>query len=203
MSYGRKERDPKIARAIDSATSYSSSLERGPVIIFAAASNDGNRHQIKWPARADRVICVHATDGDGKSSFSPNPQPSKDFATVGQTVLSYWPTHLHAKESEVTKFGEVWKDGTSFSTPIAAGVAAIILEYCRPRLLKYARKDNSRELEIDSGAIETLSSIEGMMKAFELIAEPTSGYRCLIPWKLLHTSWLESTICDLILDKLR
>ncbi|KAF4616180.1 hypothetical protein G7Y89_g15227 [Cudoniella acicularis] len=204
MSYGRKERDPKIARAIENATSHSnSSPERGPAIIFAAASNDGNRHQIKWPARADRVICVHATDGDGNNSFSPNPQPGKDFATVGLTVLSYWPIHLHAGEKEVTRFGEVWKDGTSFSTPIAAGVAAIILEYCRPRLMKYARKDNPRELEIDTDAIETLSSIEGMKKVLGMMAEPTLGYRCLIPWNLLHASLSEITICELILDKLR
>ena len=199
MSYGRDKRDPQIARAIDTATSHS--FERTPVIILAAASNSGNRHRIAWPARADNVICIHATDGNGMNSFSPNPQPGKDFATVGLRVLSYWPPHLQDKETELTKHGQVWKDGTSFSTPIAAGIAAIILEYCRPRLVKYARKKESRDFENDMDAIETLSSIAGMKQVFDMMSVPTLGYRCLIPWELLK--WSESTMCELILAELR
>lgn len=162
-------------------------------IIFAAASNTGNRHGIAWPARSPQVICIHATDGDGDhSSFTPTSR-EQDFATVGQAVKSYWPPHLCEGD-------QVLRSGTSSAAPVAAGIAAIVLEYARPRLSEYAR---SESLEAELHIIDTLNSNTGMRAVFRLMLDVRGGYNCIVPWKLLDKRARESTICDKILEELR
>ncbi|CZR54398.1 uncharacterized protein PAC_04282 [Phialocephala subalpina] len=80
---------------------HSTHLSLKPVIIFAAAANHGNRHGIVWPASADQVICMHATDGNGNTSFTPDAKAGKSFATLGRPVPSYWPLSLQDKGKEL------------------------------------------------------------------------------------------------------
>lgn len=185
MSFGFPELDPVIDVALAHAA------ERN-TILLAAASNYGNRHSIAWPARADRVICIHSLHGNGdRSSYTPNSRP-QDYGILGQAVSSYWPPHLNAGMS-------VLRSGTSCAAPIAAGVAAIVLEYAQQKLPLYARAGS----EVDEHVIPLLRSNAGIRKIFGLMSETRDGQNCIVPWSLLSCQRRENTMCDIILEKLR
>ncbi|KAI0599832.1 pfs domain-containing protein [Biscogniauxia sp. FL1348] len=116
------------------------------VLLFAAASNNGAKLGRSFPAREPTVIAVHATDVNGnRSGFSPTAAAdSLNIATVGEAVESAWPVHLcdEVKNPDYSKY----KSGTSFATPIAAGIAAFLLLYVRVHMpeLAHALKDQKR-----------------------------------------------------------
>ncbi|KAF2185919.1 subtilisin-like protein, partial [Zopfia rhizophila CBS 207.26] len=66
MSFGFRQNIDSIYEALRRAN-----LQK--VVIFAAASNDGNRLRVAFPARCrDLVICMNSTDGSGgKSVYNP------------------------------------------------------------------------------------------------------------------------------------
>lgn len=80
------------------------------------------------------MICIHSTDTKGnRSGFSPTAAPDDiNLATVGEAVESAWPVHLcdDASNPSCIKY----KSGTSYATPIAAGIAAFLLQYVRLHL---------------------------------------------------------------------
>ncbi|KAI0553245.1 pfs domain-containing protein [Xylaria curta] len=102
------------------------------VLLFAAASNDGGRLGRSFPAREPTVIAVHATDAYGnRSSFSPTATDDDiSIATIGEAVESTWPVHLCEEETTDQNYVK-YKSGTSYATPIAAGIAAFLLLYAR------------------------------------------------------------------------
>jgi len=122
------------------------------VLLFAASSNEGIRTKagMSYPARALEVIAVDAADVHGNpSKFNP-PQLSHKarFTALGEAVRSTYPIHLPSEDPE-----EGWKRmvGTSCATPIAAGIAGLVLEFARQRPLCF------------EPAIEAyLRSVEGM-----------------------------------------
>jgi hypothetical protein len=185
MSFGFPELDPIIDIALTHAAAKNT-------ILLAAASNSGNRHSISWPARAEQVICIHSLHGNGDhSSYTPNSRP-QDYGILGQAVSSYWPPHFNAGMS-------VLRSGTSCAAPIAAGVAAIVLEYAQQKLPLYARAGS----KVDEHVIRRLRSNAGMRKIFGLMAETRDEQNCIIPWSLLRCQRRENTMCDIILEKLR
>ncbi|KAI3320650.1 peptidase S8/S53 domain-containing protein [Xylariaceae sp. AK1471] len=91
-------------------------------LIFAAASNTGQFGGRTWPATAPGVFAIHATNeyGTVDTDMSPEPHPHKDnFATYGCDIESYWKDHYRSIS------------GTSFAAPIAAAIAANIVEFIR------------------------------------------------------------------------
>jgi hypothetical protein len=104
------------------------------VIVFAAASNNGGKLGRSFPAREPTVIAVHSTDANGnRSAFSPTALAEDiNLATVGEAVESAWPVHLcdDTANPQCVKY----KSGTSYATPIAAGIAAFLLAYARIHL---------------------------------------------------------------------
>lgn len=185
MSFGFPEVDPIIDIALTLAAGKNT-------ILLAAASNSGNRHSIAWPARAEQVICIHSLNGNGdRSSYTPNSRP-QDYGILGQAVSSYWPPHLDAGMS-------VLRSGTSCAAPIAAGVAAIVLEYAEQKLPLYVRTGS----EVDEYVIRRLRSNAGMRKIFGLMVKTRDEQNCMIPWSLLNCERRENTMCDIILEKLR
>jgi subtilisin family serine protease len=97
---------------------------KNDIIIFAAASNVGGNNTgppIAYPARRKDVICVFSTDYQGNpSGFNPQRDENRySFSTLGENVESAW----------VTADGSYRKtlSGTSVATPIAAGIAAVII----------------------------------------------------------------------------
>ncbi|KAK0728906.1 peptidase S8/S53 domain-containing protein, partial [Lasiosphaeria miniovina] len=97
-------------------------------IVFAAACNGGPLERRAFPARMSGVICVNASDGHGQKAnlLSPDPVAGEDnFITLGAYVR-YPPSGATSSSLQYE-----YKSGTSFATPIAAGLAADLLEFAR------------------------------------------------------------------------
>ena len=93
------------------------------ILFFAAAANSGANEKEMFPATHEFVISIRATNSNG--SFEDfNPPADRDgpavFGTLGKDVPS---------ASLCSDGGEVCKSGTSVATPIAAGIAAMMLGY--------------------------------------------------------------------------
>ncbi|KAL0935471.1 pfs domain-containing protein [Colletotrichum truncatum] len=147
MSFGWPSSDfpgqEKLQAAIDKAYSKQ-------ILMFAAASNGGANLPRAYPASSSQVICVHSTDPWGnRSRFSPTAQKNNiNIATVGQSVQAAWPTHL-CEDSPGQDY-LVSRSGTSYATPILAGIAAFLLQYARLHVPDIAaalkRKENMEAL---------------------------------------------------------
>ncbi|KAH7073193.1 hypothetical protein FB567DRAFT_194918 [Paraphoma chrysanthemicola] len=119
FGFGEKE------KIMDDAIRYVASRGR---LMFAAASNGGRNRPdgIAWPARDADVICVHSGNGDGtRSSFTPSAEDGMRVMVLGECVKSASPPHLNWAQDQM------YLDGTSCATPIAAGIAALVLDYGR------------------------------------------------------------------------
>jgi len=166
---------PKVIKEIEDA--LVTARDRGTVIV-ASAANHGKRHGIAFPANLkDCVICIGAADGNGMtSSFSAQDPELEKYAAPGQAVLAASIANMCRRPW----FNSSWKsctcatkryDGTSIATPIAAGIAALFIEYTGQ--LPNQVKDKSRH--------------ENMLKLFSKMSKeyPGETYRFLTPWLLL------------------
>lgn len=146
---------------------------RKDIIMFAAASNKGRNYPVPFPARRSEVLCIYATNGKGYA-YNGNPALGTTdchFATLGVAVKSAWPEHLLG-DYPSDRSGERRTTGTSFATPIVAGIAAHILDFARVQ-------------EIDEESYRMLRSRDGMKKIFaDLLANKNDGLDYIHPWKL-------------------
>jgi subtilisin family serine protease len=93
------------------------------VLLFAAAGNDGGNQGVFWPASLPDVIGINAADSYGNAAgFSPTEGEGKRICTLGEAVPS---CELDAKNNNEA----VHRSGTSFATPIAVAIAAIVLGF--------------------------------------------------------------------------
>ncbi|OQV10065.1 hypothetical protein CLAIMM_14113 isoform 1 [Cladophialophora immunda] len=186
MSFGFDDRIGDIAEAIDTANA------RG-VIMLAAASNGGKikSEGDSYPAASVEVISVRSANGDGRSSdFNPDKPDDKVYSAyfnvVGEYVLSAWPEHLEPS-------GERRASGTSVSTPIAAGVVALFLEYIWARLPgSLGEADKMAAYE----RIRRSPNATGMRMALRFMAskkDKSQGLCFIKPWLLMseqaNTRW--------------
>ena len=173
MSFGFEERHKAIGDAIRHAAF------RGR-LMFAAASNEGRNRGIVWPARETSVMCVHSGDGNGtRSSFTPSSQDGMKIMALGECIKSASPPHLNLPDDEG------YMSGTSCATPIAAGIAAIILDYARGFL--------------EDEKWEDLRQTTSMRRMFEKIKdENLADYWWIRHWELFHpkrsTEWIQDQI---------
>jgi Subtilase family len=141
------------------------------VIIFAAAHNDGDLRPIGFPAALDEVICVGSTDGLGnKSPFTPSNLPvGRSVWAVGEGLHCLWPKALDGSN------GRTRKSGNSYATPIAAGIAAAILDYMWPA--------------VDENAFyfSKLRTKRGMLSVMQTLTEGNKNrFPALTPWTLFN-----------------
>lgn len=126
LSFGSHDKHPDVDRAIQLA------ISKG-ILVFAAAGNDGNSTYM-YPACCDGVIAVSSHDEDCNIS---------GFATVNDKVAFFAPGSNLTLEDNDGKFYRV--NGTSFSCPYAAALAALILCDKRKQVnditFRYSRSD--------------------------------------------------------------
>lgn len=121
-----------VSQAVDKA------FERG-ITTLTAAGNEGNKEwqYLSAPADAFNVISVAAVSTINDPAYFTSKGPTfdnrlkPDIATLGISVFGI---------ATNTQKGYVFKNGTSSATPIAAGVAALLLE-AHPHLLNHQIKD--------------------------------------------------------------
>lgn len=182
MSFGWPYNHDGVRKAIDFA-------RQNGVHMFASTSNDGllgPPNDILYPARSDSVVGVDAADGHGEharyapSSSSQHSRGSR-FSAPGLGISS--------PNTERT-----WS-GSSFACPIAAGVAALILEFARQSPLN------------KSPDIQTyLQETPAMLSVLRLASSEKgpNGLKFLVPWKLIGKAGEERLITAwFIVDELR
>ncbi|CEF79369.1 unnamed protein product [Fusarium graminearum] len=151
------------------------------ISVFAAASNHGNRNPIAWPARDRRLaICVGSNDEMSKlSTFAPSTNSKFPiFVTYGENIYSHWPGGGYRKMS-----------GTSVSTPIAVGMAAMIIAFLN-KTNEWGQDDKAGLL----GRIKEwrIRGTEGMGRVLENMCRDINGLKLLSP-KLM---WEDDTVPD-------
>jgi subtilisin family serine protease len=181
MSFGfEEEQDSDIEE--DSILKAIRHAYHSGISLFAAASNDGNNRpdHVCWPARALEVICVHSGTGTGQpSTFTPGPYDNQRIMVLGEWVKSAWPLRLRSPGN--TKY----MSGTSCATPIAAGIAAIVLDYARKKLPPERWK--------------RLRRVDGMQRMFERMKDSrVEKYWWIRPWDFFQRNntleWIDNEI---------
>ncbi|KAJ4328353.1 hypothetical protein N0V84_001224 [Fusarium piperis] len=155
MSFGFGHHNKAIDDAIERAF-------KADKLMLAAASNEGGNKGRARPGRNPRVICIHACDGNGnKGDMSPSPMRNKNnFTTLGVAVQSRWRKQI------------VYKSGTSFATPVAAAIAADLLEFANFKC-KLAEEDK-----------QLLYKHDGMEAVFRAMSTERDSYDYVQPGHL-------------------
>jgi type VII secretion-associated serine protease mycosin len=98
---------------LDSALAYAAAHN---VVVVAAAGNDAT-NEPSYPAATPSVVAVSATDKNGRLAFFSNYGDYIDVAAPGFNVIG--PDYAVSNQYDV-------ESGTSFSSPMVAGVAALV-----------------------------------------------------------------------------
>ncbi|KAI1131558.1 subtilisin-like protein [Nemania abortiva] len=161
MAIGFENKQMSIVDAVDRA-------HQKCIHIFSAASNSANLGSVYCPASSADVFCIFSTNAVIRESRSLNPSPlrTESFAIFGEDVL-------------ITE-GRPLLRGTSYSTSIAAGLAAALLDFARQKTYKPG----------PSGLSE-LKKRQQLKSVFRKMAEKDNGYYCIQPWKLLKANTME------------
>lgn len=149
MSLGLDGPDTEIDQAIHAAL-------RANISIFAAAANNGGNRPRAYPSsKKSGIICIHASDGMGNDGgISPTPLAKRDnFSTLGIAIESKWDDNT------------VYISGTSFATPIAAALAANVLEFAR------------KKCELSEHQQAKLHTLDGVRQMLELMVGRGTGTR--------------------------
>ena len=121
MNFSYADMNGKVSRASRSATLAAS---KG-MLVVNSAGNDGNNswHYIGSPADAEGIVTVGSVQSDDLSSYFSSFGPSSD-GRVKPEISS-----LGTSAAVVNSFGTpVYGNGTSFASPIMAGMLACLLQ---------------------------------------------------------------------------
>jgi subtilisin family serine protease len=125
-------------------------------IICVASAGNGGSNTAVYPAAMEKVISVGATtDTDDRASFS-NYGSTLDLAAPGVWIWAAWPSNHWAAVT-----------GTSFSTPLVAGTAALIRSQQKGESPDQADSDLSNgakqlpsSLQLGAGRLNVLNSVK-------------------------------------------
>mgnify|MGYP001599848362 FL=1 len=174
MSFGLKAPDLDVEAQILNAY-------RKQVILCAAASNDGYRKGVTFPANDMHVFCINASDGDGIAApFTPPPRTDNvNFSILGVNVRSTWPTFPNANPNSKQKKGVIidkklegtakYMSGTSMATPVAAALIANVFAYGRANAARISSQ-------------QPLKSSEGVRRLLKGMSKKGNGYDTIVPW---------------------
>ncbi|KAJ5369317.1 uncharacterized protein N7496_009077 [Penicillium cataractarum] len=103
-------------------------------IVLAAASNSGSlslEKRVTYPANVQgQVLSIRSATGFGSRSLaSPTRSDGDDsFMILGEGIKAAWPPYLNESGCKTR-----YVSGSSFATPVAAGIAALVLEFSMQR----------------------------------------------------------------------
>lgn len=169
MSFGFDNFDLKVDEALRLARNQS-------ILIFAAMANEGMYKPAAWPARkSDDVIGIHSCVEMGKVSSRFTPQcveGNSNFMVVGEGIIAHWPTAKGGGFRPV--------EGTSFATPVAVSMAALILAFANQKRCRKLWEENKKKVRV-----EELGSNSGMRRVLQEISElSTDKYLWIDPMLL-------------------
>ena len=173
MSFGFQKQPIEVMKAIKDA-------DDANILMFAAASNYGKNRDRVWPAKdpLQRVFCINSTNARGvDNDFNPRMlMNQKNFAAFGENLVA----------------DGVCSSGTSVATPVAAGYAALLIEYVLYNRSKLHRIEGEYQMkEKPTDYVEFMKSRAGMTIMFEAMIEPGQHEKWihLAPWRLLSTEY--------------
>lgn len=147
MSFNYTTNSSELAKAIRYANDHG-------VISVASAGNDG-QNTVTYPGGFPGVVDVASTDNnDVQSAFTNYGAPPVWLAAPGEGVVTLYPWNTYAAG---------W--GTSFSTPLTAGTAALMLGThgnCPTTLVApgLAHADWISDLDLGFGRLDTYSAVQ-------------------------------------------
>ncbi|PRX03804.1 UNVERIFIED_ORG: type VII secretion-associated serine protease mycosin [Actinomadura viridilutea] len=149
--------DPRLRAAVQRA------LAAGIVVVAAAGNVDpknGGTPEPMYPGGYPGVISVGAVDQSGQITQFSNPNTPVSVIAPGKDIVTTAPDGTYAV-----------KDGTSFATPIVAGVAALIKE-AHPDLTPAQIK---QRIEQTAEGSKGPGSGAGMVNPYEAVTAVISG----------------------------
>lgn len=150
-------------------------------LVFAAASNTGGNGSRTWPANQVGVFCIHAANERGTVDPDMNPHAlagRDNFATYGCGIESYWNGHYRSIS------------GTSFATPIAAAIAANIIDIARRKLPSHEADELSR-----------YKTMKDLFRTHMTDNHLDGRYHYIKPWK--EGLWDQASDADQVVQKLQ
>lgn len=172
LSFGFARPDREVNDALRLAR------DRG-ILIFSAMANHGIYKKAAWPAReSNAVIGIHSCVDMGKTSSEFTPrlvQRNSNFMVIGERIIAHWPAAKGGGFRAV--------EGTSFATPVAAAIAALILAFANQTRCQKLREESQRKVEV-----KELWRNSGMTRVLEKISEKSAdGYSWIDPMLLWAT----------------
>jgi Subtilase family len=143
------------------------------IVILAAASNEGYLNEIAFPARlSDSVICIGAATGHGSiADFTTSDPKFQHYATLGIAVRGASLNGMWYQQNPTEL-----RSGTSTATPIAAGIAALLIDYAGRNACKLTKGH------------------EGMLKLFAMLSRHDDTYRVLALQPLMDPNAMKGII---------
>jgi hypothetical protein len=163
------------------------------VLLFAAAGNEGGNEGIFWPAKLFDVICIDAADSFGNPAcFNPVDGAHRRIYTLGEAVPS-------CERDKNNNNEMVYRSGTSFATPIAVAIAAIVLGF----MDGVGDQDVPKDFEQLKPRLRTRSGMESILCKTCVLqgGVKRAGNSYITPWFFLEIE--ESSRVGIITNELR
>jgi len=144
MNFTYADMNGQVSRA--SRAAYLAS--RKGIIVCTSAGNDGDKtwKYISSPADADGILTVGAVNSSGTIAAFSSFGPTADSRIKPEVCATGWGTTLVDLNSNLVFNG----NGTSYSSPIIAGLTACYLQYCKEQLPQSYSVDLIRQHIINS-----------------------------------------------------